>query len=47
MCNRKENEKEIMNCWLNSERENFNWEKHQMMLDFKGGISAITRTSLG
>lgn len=33
-CNSKEPERERVNCWLNLERENFNWEKHQMMLDY-------------
>mmetsp|Transcript_20460 Transcript_20460/g.44598 ORF Transcript_20460/g.44598 Transcript_20460/m.44598 type:complete len:756 (+) Transcript_20460:1-2268(+) len=34
MCDHKENAREIKNCWLNVERENFNWEKHQMMVDY-------------
>lgn len=34
LCNKKENQREITNCWLNTERENFNWEKEQMMLEY-------------
>lgn len=33
-CDRKENQREITNCWLNVQRENFNWEKHQMMVEY-------------
>ena len=33
LCDRKHPERERTNCWLNAVRENFNWEKHQMMLD--------------
>lgn len=33
-CEKQKPERERVNCRLNMERENFNWEKHQMMLDY-------------
>lgn len=34
LCERNPAEKERTNCWLNAVRENYNWEKHQMMVDY-------------
>merc|ERR1719330_59661 len=42
MCDQKENAREISNCWLNLERENFNWEKHQMMLEYLNSSQNFT-----
>jgi len=41
-CDRKENKREIENCWLNLERENFNWEKHEMMINYLNSPEKFT-----
>merc|ERR1712046_535429 len=41
-CDRQRDKKEIRNCWLNAERENFNWEKHQVMLDYLRSTEGFT-----